>query len=270
MPPAYSPHNNLPPLTRLSHEQWSNLNKLLTDLHSAESTEVLMDIVANALPVTLEADWAVWNEHNHQVQLDKIHVTKGREDICQPLIPVVNELMHTHPIIEAIGMIGNIGQDKNVWSFTDFKSSQSLRNVPIWHEVYQHIEVQNQLLTQLYTSEKRGITLTVNSVKAFSEEQRTMVTILRDHLEIVCRRLVIMDTLSISPEGKVSLTIREQEVFVQLMAGKTNIEIGIILGISSRTVEKHVSNILEKYEVENRNSLIAQVHRQYHNGNGAH
>ena len=48
------------------------------------------------------------------------------------------------------------------------------------------------------------------------------------------------------------LTPREQQVYSCLARGATNRQIGSALGISSRTVEKHVGRILVKLGVENR------------------
>jgi DNA-binding CsgD family transcriptional regulator len=48
------------------------------------------------------------------------------------------------------------------------------------------------------------------------------------------------------------LTRREAEVLTWVAQGKTNGEIGTILGLSRRTAEKHVEHILHKLGVENR------------------
>jgi DNA-binding CsgD family transcriptional regulator len=57
--------------------------------------------------------------------------------------------------------------------------------------------------------------------------------------------------------SRFDLTPREKEVALWMKEGKRDKEIAIILGISSRTVEKHVHQILEKLQVENRSSAIA-------------
>jgi DNA-binding CsgD family transcriptional regulator len=48
------------------------------------------------------------------------------------------------------------------------------------------------------------------------------------------------------------LTSRERDVFRWICEGKTNPEIAGILGISPRTVDKHVEHVLEKLNLENR------------------
>ena len=52
------------------------------------------------------------------------------------------------------------------------------------------------------------------------------------------------------------LTPREREVLHWIVEGKTNGDIGRILEISSRTVEKHCESIFRKLGIENRYSAI--------------
>ena len=59
------------------------------------------------------------------------------------------------------------------------------------------------------------------------------------------------------PLGSLGLTRREIEVLTWITQGKTNYEIGVILGASTRTVCKHVQRILNKLKVENRTAAAA-------------
>lgn len=52
--------------------------------------------------------------------------------------------------------------------------------------------------------------------------------------------------------GGTALTKREREVLKLLVAGKTNQEIAIRLGISEKTVEKHLAGIFTKLQVSSR------------------
>ena len=58
------------------------------------------------------------------------------------------------------------------------------------------------------------------------------------------------------------LTARECEVAAWMVEGKTNPEIGTILGISFRTVDRHVGAILRKLGVENRTTAAVRIAAQ--------
>ena len=64
-------------------------------------------------------------------------------------------------------------------------------------------------------------------------------------------------TLNPAALSKLPLTRRESEVLSYVAFGKTDREIGIILGISPRTVSKHVEHILEELGVETRTAAAA-------------
>jgi len=58
---------------------------------------------------------------------------------------------------------------------------------------------------------------------------------------------------------QLALTSREAEVLIWIACGKSNRDIGEILGISPRTVNKHLEQIFTKLGVENRASAAAQA-----------
>jgi DNA-binding CsgD family transcriptional regulator len=62
-------------------------------------------------------------------------------------------------------------------------------------------------------------------------------------------RHVTVQPVSFEPSD---LTRREAEVLLWVTHGKTNAEIGAILGLSSRTVQKHLEHIFKKLGVETR------------------
>ena len=59
--------------------------------------------------------------------------------------------------------------------------------------------------------------------------------------------------------GTSGLTRREGQVLTWVAEGKTNAEIGIIIGTGSRTVAKHMEHIFEKLGVETRTAAAAQL-----------
>jgi DNA-binding CsgD family transcriptional regulator len=92
---------------------------------------------------------------------------------------------------------------------------------------------------------RNGERLTVNLL---SKPEQSFL-ILEEH------RLAI-DPASLS---SLPLTRRESEVLAYVAVGKTNPEVGIILGISPRTVSKHVEHILQRLGVETRTAAAASA-----------
>ncbi len=75
------------------------------------------------------------------------------------------------------------------------------------------------------------------------------------------KTLLLRETVQIQPESLMALglTKRESEVLFLIAKGKTNSEIGILLGISKRTVQKHVEHIYIKLGVETRTAAMLRV-----------
>jgi transcriptional regulator EpsA len=64
---------------------------------------------------------------------------------------------------------------------------------------------------------------------------------------------------AVAKQGGVGLlTVREQEILKWIYLGKSNIEIGAILGISPLTVKNHVQKILRKLNVQNRTQAVGK------------
>ena len=57
------------------------------------------------------------------------------------------------------------------------------------------------------------------------------------------------------------LTNREKEIFHLLIQNKTTKEIAKTLGISSKTVRNHISNTIQKLDVQNRTNAIIELIR---------
>jgi DNA-binding CsgD family transcriptional regulator len=60
-------------------------------------------------------------------------------------------------------------------------------------------------------------------------------------------------------ERALGITSREAEILSWVVQGKTNPEIGTILGIQLTTVKKHLESIFTKLMVENRTAAVTLV-----------
>ncbi|MDQ5939468.1 MAG: hypothetical protein QG557_416 [Pseudomonadota bacterium] len=59
--------------------------------------------------------------------------------------------------------------------------------------------------------------------------------------------------------NSLGLTIRETEILMWISRGKTNKEMGVILGSSPRTINKHLEHIFEKLGVTTRTAAVSAV-----------
>jgi len=59
--------------------------------------------------------------------------------------------------------------------------------------------------------------------------------------------------------NSLGLTVREAEILMWISRGKTNKEVGIILGSSPRTINKHLEHIFEKLGVATRAAAVSMV-----------
>jgi len=67
------------------------------------------------------------------------------------------------------------------------------------------------------------------------------------------------DFSSAKPLESIGLTERESEVLLWVAQGKSNNDVGVILGMAEKTVKKHMGNIFEKLGVEGRNGATVSA-----------
>jgi DNA-binding NarL/FixJ family response regulator len=67
------------------------------------------------------------------------------------------------------------------------------------------------------------------------------------------------DFTSALPLEKLGLSAREAEILLWVAQGKSNFEVGVILGISAATVKKHLEHIYKKLGVEGRNAATLRA-----------
>lgn len=84
--------------------------------------------------------------------------------------------------------------------------------------------------------------------RLLSAEGRSML-ILEEHSE----------SINVEALRRVGLTRREIEVIAWVAQGKTNIEVAMVLGVSPRTVQKHLERIYQKMGVETRTAAALRA-----------
>jgi DNA-binding CsgD family transcriptional regulator len=118
--------------------------------------------------------------------------------------------------------------------------------------------------------------LSINRGKNFSQRESDLVRLLAPHIIRAHANAKLFTALqknaartpAFSPAAlhRAGFTPRESEVLQWLVEGKRNSEIALILGAKTRTIGKHVENILAKLGVETRTAAAARAMEILHGG----
>jgi DNA-binding CsgD family transcriptional regulator len=106
----------------------------------------------------------------------------------------------------------------------------------------------DRLQTEPYSAHRAEAKLTVHFIADPVRPERGHLLIRRE------RAAVSGHSLESLP-----LTARERDVLALVAAGKTNTEIGMLLAISGRTVQKHLEHVFEKLGVETRTAAALRA-----------
>lgn len=138
---------------------------------------------------------------------------------------------------------------------SDLASRRRFQNTTLYQEMFRHIGIEHQMHVVVPVS-TGSVSLSINHRRDFSDEQVELFRMLAPE---IARAYFRAQSTPTSESALPALTQRETEVLRWVRNGKRNSEIGIILGISERTVEKHVEHLLAKLGVESRAAAIAMA-----------
>jgi DNA-binding CsgD family transcriptional regulator len=156
--------------------------------------------------------------------------------------------------------------------FSDFVSRRSLHRLTLYDQLYRHMGVEHQIAFVLPSPPGEVVGIALNRERRdFSGEEVAMLDLLRMPLRASYRRLVereqLTSLLSVY-EGRDDISVRATafglserhvEVMRGVIGGASNTEVGMSLGISRRTVEKHLQKIYAQLDVTSRTQAIARM-----------
>ncbi|MGH8574080.1 MAG: response regulator transcription factor [Gammaproteobacteria bacterium] len=162
-------------------------------------------------------------------------------------------------------------------ALTDLADLPGLRRLALYTDYYQPHGTTDQLLCLVQRGSRQSAVLAFNRARrGFSHRDRAVVELATAHLSqaVTRRQRVASLTAAVRSMGRQSeqvtaaearlsaLTARERQVVEHLVGGLTDREIARHLGISPRTVHKHLEAIYRKLGLGNRTSLIALIHQK--------
>ena len=144
----------------------------------------------------------------------------------------------------------------------DLLPAGEFARTPLFNEYYRPIRIDHAMAVPIHVDRNLLVSFVFNRNKrGFSDRDRACLELIRPHLGNFYRLTRAMDSARTAPVQDAAaagllLTQREREVLQWLAGGKTDRDIGEILGISPRTVHKHLQRIYEKLGVETRTAAV--------------
>ena len=141
---------------------------------------------------------------------------------------------------------------------SDSLSQAEFRERALYNEYYRRIGIDHVVAVPLFVDRALLVSFVLNRNRLdFSDRECALLDLVREPLAALYRNLLARRKVG----GFAALPVsrREREVLSWLAAGKTDKDIGEILGMSPRTVQKHLQHIYEKLGVETRTAAVVRA-----------
>ncbi len=139
---------------------------------------------------------------------------------------------------------------------SDSLSRAEFRDTALYNDYYRRIGIDHVLAVPLFVDRSLLVSFVLNrNGRDFSDRERMLLDLVREPLAALYRHALARQRSL----GALPVTAREREVLDWLAAGKTDREIAAILGMSPRTVQKHLQHIYEKLGVETRTAAVMRA-----------
>jgi DNA-binding CsgD family transcriptional regulator len=169
---------------------------------------------------------------------------------------------HEHPLVRAHGRNPAAVSRR----LTDLVPRAQFRRSPLYNDYYRPIRIEHALAVPIHVEGDELVSFVLNrSGRDFSDRDLACLETIRPHLGQLfrlSRELRGARSAWGMPPHKAAdakLTAREREVLQWLSGGKTDRDIATILGISPRTIHKHLQRIYDKLGVETRTAAVVRA-----------
>jgi DNA-binding CsgD family transcriptional regulator len=153
---------------------------------------------------------------------------------------------HEHPLVRFHGYAGG----RVTQRISDALPLSEFRRSALYNDYYRRVRIDHAMALPIYVGEGLLVSFVLNRARRdFTDRERALLDVLRPHLARMYRRMT---------RGE-RLTARESEVLRWVAAGKSDGQIGAILGVSPRTVQKHLQNVYDKLGVESRTAAVMRL-----------
>jgi DNA-binding CsgD family transcriptional regulator len=222
------------------------------DLH--EFRETLVSAMLRAMP----AKWASLNE----VGPDSVTALVV-PDLDQVWYDRFAEYAHENPLLQRFTRT----RDGRAYRFSDVTTRAELESTRLYREVYAHIGVEHQIAFTLPAEPDRVLAVVMHrDDRDFSDAERDFLNRARPFLIQAYRNAVAYSNVNRQSSNVLEaalvgegLTARQAEVLRLVALGSSNRDVAASLGLSDRTVQKHLERAFRVLGVATRSAASARA-----------
>ena len=168
-----------------------------------------------------------------------------------------NRLMHEHPLVRYHSQ----HPDGGAWRSSDAMPMHVFKRRDIYGDYYRRIGIDHVVAVPIVSNPRLVMSFVLNRAgHDFADRECDLLNRMQPALANLYRMTSMTARMNRAQESQLlSLTPREREVLIWVGAGKSNAQVATILGLSVRTVQKHLENSYVKLGVENRTAAAMLV-----------
>ena len=165
-----------------------------------------------------------------------------------------NRLIHAHPLVRYHASHAGGG----AWRISDSLPMTAFKRQELYADYYRRIGIDHVVAVPIVSNPRLVMSFVLNrSGRDFADSECRLLNRLQPALANLYRVASMMARLP--RQRDMALTPREDEILRWVGAGKSDAQIAAILGLSTRTVQKHLENSYVKLGVENRTAAAMIV-----------
>jgi DNA-binding CsgD family transcriptional regulator len=231
-------------MARLSESDYRKILEVVFAAGETDGPIAFPEPILRALRELIPCDVVSFHERSASSGRVLVYIGEPLGDMTPEIRAAHRRLRHEDPVQPADG----------ARKLTDVVALREFRRRGLYLQVHRPLGVEYMLW--LYLDPRRtDARLEFDRANCdFRERDRTVLDLLLPHLRQFLRAGSRRRT---APSRPCALTPREREVIAGVAEGRTNGEIGRLLGISRETVRKHLENAYEKLGVHTRTGAVA-------------
>jgi DNA-binding CsgD family transcriptional regulator len=247
---------------RVASHDVDRVLRILPPLYTYAPLNEFLTTSIHLLHGLMQCDHSAWFVYEYRDRVRLRAIAESDRRVTRDVAAILEEGVTSHPLARHCA----IERPAGAVLLSDTPERARMEHRERYAEIYRLLEMDHEITLPIVLSSERSVGISFRKrARDFTERDRHLLNLLQPHVQRAFANAELVDARGDSRPVQSALadtsvlTDREAEVAFWIAEGKTNSEIGLILGMATRTVEKHVEHLLEKLRVENRTTAAIQL-----------